>query len=557
MVTNYKKIYVLFGGGGFIGTNIYNRLMDKDSYFMIFDNKNCSLNFGLKNEIVANKSILEMPDLPGLIDTHYSIDKVELSTTKISYLQSLERQIRNDINKIYVDIRRNNTVVPIKLYFVHLGSTVGVFNNTNSNFDRDVRMTQNIIWLLNRLIFGIENWIKRFRKIEVLYASTSELFGEINKEKESFLDQEICFNNIDLSCLYSPEDHERSHYMYQKFIGEQLFRGFQVKFLQSDIVNEIDIDTRILRFFNLVGPYQDPTKGVFSKFIVHIFDCALKNQYNRILKSKAVRRYIPINVIVPIFESIDNSCAGNTRRDNVNCFPRDYEENNYMFSNEVYLTCNGEQLYDFLYNAILKLFPGIELAKMEPNNNPYSLVEIQNRFESNYDSYTLDKFIEVYGSTIMDTIKYLRFTHKINFADKYKSMIQHYLDFYSLKGLVYIEQEKPIEPVIIKPEHNYSIQSINTEYGLVTIKLNDFGGYTNENIGNLVNFENGGTGLVSGLKLDPITNYYYYEVVILGKMYKDANKKESLYHVGMGCDMGEKLILPEREINGEVVHNAK
>ena len=32
-----KNLYVLFGGAGFIGTNIYNRLLHPDTYFLVID----------------------------------------------------------------------------------------------------------------------------------------------------------------------------------------------------------------------------------------------------------------------------------------------------------------------------------------------------------------------------------------------------------------------------------------------------------------------------------------------------------------------------------------
>ena len=539
-----KKIYVLFGGGGFIGTNIYNRLMDENSYFMVIDNApNAEIDFTIMEQEFINKDL----DLSKVIANHIVLSKLNLSTVDSKKVDNIKNCIINVVSKFYYTIKEGSNKPNIKLYFIHLGSTVGVVNNLTSNFDKDVRMSQNIIRILNNIILDEKNinWVKRFQKIELIYASTSELFGEINKEKEEFIDQELCLNNIDLSCLYSPENHERSHYMYQKFIGEQLFRGFQVKILESENSNEFDIDTRILRFFNLVGPYQDPTKGVFSKFINHIFKSSLLERITPINKSGSIRRYIPINVLNGIFKDIDENSASkyNTWNESIS-LPQNYNEYNYMFSGEEYLTCSGIELYNFLYDAIIHLFKNIKLEPKEEVNFYMNNEEIKNRFESNSSIYNLNKFIKVYGSTILDTINILLQNNSIVVVGDNVEIVNKVLHNYYKNGLTFDTIE---EPKIAESKYGYNIQGINNDYGLVTITLNSFGGYTNENIGNLINFENGGTGLVSGLKQDHITNYYYYEVVILGKMYKDQDKKEPLYHVDMGCDMGEKLIIPERE----------
>ena len=266
-----KNLYVLFGGAGFVGTNIYNRLLHEDTYFLVVDRES---------------KIRFLDDIPEELKNHVTSyhPHLDFNDDGFKYLyKAVSYFIENTINQ-----EDPSDKFKWNITFVHLASTVGVTNNIGGNFGAEMRITQNIIHHIKEIMEEYSNW---FERVNICYTSTSELFGESSHKFHKHLNLEEQEDLFDLTCLYSPKYSERSEYIYQKYIGEKLFKNLNLQ------LNEFCSNTHvfILRLFNIIGPLQDMDKGVFSKFVVDI------SRGKGSWCSTSIRRYVPVAAVTDFF----------------------------------------------------------------------------------------------------------------------------------------------------------------------------------------------------------------------------------------------------------------
>lgn len=468
-----KNLYVLFGGNGFIGTNIYNQLLHADTYFLVIDRES-KLRF--------------IDEVPEILKEHVNSYHHHLDFTDSEGFKYLNKAITYFITSTITkeDLKDKFNW---NLTFVHLASTVGVVNNISGNFGAEMRITQNIIYSIKHIVKEYNEW---FEKINICYTSTSELFGENSHKFHSGLNLDQQEDLFDLTCLYSPKYSERSEYIYQKYIGERLFKNLNRYFDDSGI----KVQVFILRLFNIVGPYQDTDKGVFSKFVVDII------RGKACVCSNSIRRYVPIEAISNFFNPYSKSLFGV----GVNSLT------SVMFTGHEKLFCGtGEELYIYIKEYLRRKYPncrGISktvytLDEHKFKNGIDRPKEIFQRFEKRI--ITDDEFELYYGQVIESIIEMQ--------IKKYGSL--------SKSTLGIEEQSETIQESAID---DFPGRVTHYKDGIALIEdLPDF------NPGDLVLFENNEKGLMIDIKEKTC--------VILGK----GDKIE----VGLKCKLNGKLQIPD------------
>ena len=471
-MTVTKNLYVLFGGSGFIGTNIYNRLLHPDTYFLVIDRES-KIRFiddipeELKKHVTSYHQHLDFTDSDGFKYLHIAVSNF----------------IENTINKEDPSDKFNWNIT-----FVHLASTVGVTNNIVGNFAAEMRISQNIIQSIKEIMEEYSNW---FDRVNVCYTSTSELFGENSHKFHKYLILEQQEELFDLTRLYSPKYSERSEYIYQKYIGEKLFKNLNTQ------LNEFCSNTHvfILRLFNIIGPFQDIDKGVFSKFVVNI----IQGKCSRC--SKSIRRYVPVEAVTDFFNPYSKALFG--------AIPKGLTS--VMFTGHEKLFCGtAEELYLYIEAYLKRKYPkckGLiksfyEVDDLSDKNGIDQPKEIFQRFEPRI---VTDEEFEFYYGPFIEAIILMQ----IKYGPLSKSTLC--VDEQSESG-----QEIGIDEFLGRVTHYKD--------GIALIEdLPDF------NPGDLVLFKNNETGLMIDIEEKTC--------VILGK----GDKIE----VGLKCKLNGKLQIPD------------
>lgn len=488
-----KNLYVLFGGAGFVGTNLFNRLLHEDTYFLVVDRES-KIRFvddvpeELKNHVTSYHQHLDFNDDGGFKYLHIAISNF----------------IENNINKEDPSDKFNWNIT-----FVHLASTVGVTNNIGGNFGAEMRITQNIIHTIKEIMEEYSNW---FERVNICYTSTSELFGENSHKFHKHLNLEEQEDLFDLTCLYSPKYSERSEYIYQKYIGEKLFKNLNLQ------LNEFCSNTHVflLRLFNVVGPFQDTDKGVFSKFVVDII------RGKACVCSNSIRRYVPIEALSDFFNPYSKSLFG----------VRANSLTSVMFTGHEKLFCGtGEELYIYIKEYLRRKYPncrGISktvyiLDEHKFKNGIDNPKEIFQRFEKRI--ITDDEFELYYGPFIEAIIRM-----QIKYGPLSKSTL----------GIVEQNENEPLSKSTLgirckdDSELEFPGEVINYQDGLALID-----GLIDHSAGDLVLFENGEKGVLSNGILT--NNEAIPTCVILGK---GDNIK-----IGMRCKLDGRLEFPKVGLN--------
>lgn len=492
-MTITKNLYVLFGGAGFIGTNIYNRLLHPDTYFLVIDRES-KIRFvddvpeELKNHVNSYHNHLDFTDSDGFKYLYKAV----------SYF------IENTINQ-----EDPSDKFKWNITFVHLASTVGVTNNIGGNFGAEMRITQNIIHHIKEIMEEYSNW---FERVNICYTSTSELFGESSHKFHKYLNLEEQEDLFDLTCLYSPKYSERSEYIYQKYIGEKLFKNLNLQ------LNEFCSNTHvfILRLFNIIGPFQDTDKGVFSKFVVDII------RGKGSLCSDSIRRYVPVKAVTDFFNPYNKALFG---------VPPKGLTSVMVTGHEKLLCCTGEDLYINIRAYLKRKYPnckGIsksvyQLDFSRDKNGIDKPKEIFKRFEPNIVN---DEAFELYYGPFIEAI--------IRMQIKYGPLSK------STLGIVEQNENEPLSKSTLgimgkdDSELEFPGEVINYQDGLALID-----GLIDHSAGDLVLFENGEKGVLSnGILTD---NEAIPTCVILGK---GDNIK-----IGMRCKLDGRLEFPKVGLN--------
>jgi len=132
-------------------------------------------------------------------------------------------------------------------YVFHLAAAVGVFNIVNkplSSLQTNIRGTENLLELANRF------------RVPVLLTSSSEVYGKNVSDSLKESDDRVLGSPTTLRWSYSEA----------KAIDESLAYAYYI---------EKDLETRIVRFFNTVGPRQ---LGAYGMVLPRFIQAALKNE---------------------------------------------------------------------------------------------------------------------------------------------------------------------------------------------------------------------------------------------------------------------------------------
>jgi UDP-glucose 4-epimerase len=205
----------------------------------------------------------------------------DLSTGRLSNLDSVinEQDFKFTKGSI-LNMELLASLIADSDYVFHLAAAVGVFNIVNNPLDSlltNIRGTENVLEAANKF------------EIPVLLTSSSEVYGKniSNSLKES--DDRILGSPVTLRWSYSEA----------KAIDESLaFAYFQEKKLQ----------TRIIRFFNTVGPRQLGNYGMVVPRFIH---SALKNEPISVYgNGKQTRCFAHVSDAIDALEEV--AFAGNT-----------------------------------------------------------------------------------------------------------------------------------------------------------------------------------------------------------------------------------------------------
>jgi UDP-glucose 4-epimerase len=184
-----------------------------------------------------------------LISDGHSVTAIDdLTTGSISNLSNLEGN--RDFNLIVGSILDSEVLHPLIQnvdYVFHLAAAVGVFNIVNNplaSMLTNIRGTENVLEAANA------------SKIPVFLASSSEVYGKNTSDSLKEGDDRILGSPVKLRWSYSEA----------KAIDESLAYAYHV---------EKKLETRIVRFFNTVGPRQ---LGAYGMVVPRFVKAALANE---------------------------------------------------------------------------------------------------------------------------------------------------------------------------------------------------------------------------------------------------------------------------------------
>jgi UDP-glucose 4-epimerase len=184
-----------------------------------------------------------------LIQDGHEVTAIDnLSTGRISNLKNINESAKfNFIEGSILDLNLVNSIIPRTDYIFHLAAAVGVFNIMNNPLESlltNIRGTENILEAANT------------RKIPVFLTSSSEVYGKNVSDSLKESDDRILGSPITLRWSYSEA----------KAIDESLAYAYYI---------EKKLETRIVRFFNTVGPRQ---LGAYGMVVPRFIKSALTNQ---------------------------------------------------------------------------------------------------------------------------------------------------------------------------------------------------------------------------------------------------------------------------------------
>jgi nucleoside-diphosphate-sugar epimerase len=221
---NRKRVLVT-GGAGFIGCNLVRRLLKEGAHVRVFDNFSTGKRTNLSDLQVTDSTTARSAPSRSL----------EASRTRSEGASPSRRLdvFEGDLRDFALILEATKNV---ELVF-HQAALPSVIRSVKApNTTNDV----NITGTLNLLEACKVNKVKR-----VIYASSSSIYGDSEElpKHENMIPKPM------------------SPYAVSKIAGEHYMRVFHHLY---------GIETVILRYFNVYGPYQDPTSeysGVISKFI--------------------------------------------------------------------------------------------------------------------------------------------------------------------------------------------------------------------------------------------------------------------------------------------------
>ena len=181
-------------------------------------------------------------------DGHKVISLDDFSTGKSVNLQSI--RINKDFELVEGSVLDFNLISKLMNevdYVFHLAAAVGVFNivqNPLASLLTNIRGTENVLESASR------------KNIPVLVTSSSEVYGKNNSDSLSESDDRIIGSPLTLRWSYSEAKAIDESLAYAYFVEKQL-------------------ETRIVRFFNTVGPRQ---LGAYGMVVPRFVQAALSNE---------------------------------------------------------------------------------------------------------------------------------------------------------------------------------------------------------------------------------------------------------------------------------------
>lgn len=287
-----RTLMFLIGGAGFIGKHIIEVFNNDEKIDIVVIDREEQIEDLKKTELVNDRSKLISLDL-----TDSSLSRA------IDERTGPQKGLINFEN--YKDVN-----------IFHLASPVGVVNHNVSTFYDAMDINQNVFLFARHLIHETN------ANLRFWYTSSSELYGDID-------DNKMYAANIKLNTFYDINQKSggfRSDYIYQKFLGEQLFKQLNDKYT-----------VRIMRLFNIVGKHQDPVKGVFGKFIRDIIDDKPVNV------SKSIRCYTKVSILTDYIRRLLYTNS-------------DYIQEHDIVTEEFKTSLTSEELYIYLHVYLNKQF---------------------------------------------------------------------------------------------------------------------------------------------------------------------------------------------------------
>jgi len=220
-----RKRVLVTGGAGFIGCNLVRRLLKEDAFVRVFDN----FSTGKRD----NLSDLQVSDSVSARSAQSRSRQANRNRSEGAFPSRRLEVFEGDLRDFALILEATKG---IEIVF-HEAALPSVIRSVKApNTTNDV----NITGTLNLLEACKVNKVRR-----VIYASSSSIYGDSDElpKREDMIPKPM------------------SPYAVSKLAGEHYMRVFHHLY---------GIETVILRYFNVYGPYQDPTSeysGVIAKFI--------------------------------------------------------------------------------------------------------------------------------------------------------------------------------------------------------------------------------------------------------------------------------------------------
>lgn len=330
-VNDKRTLLILIGGAGFIGQHIIERFnTDKNIDMFIID----------KEEQIQKSNVMDITNKQHRI--------IPIDLTESSLINCFAKF--NDDNEDMVFAEYDN------ICLFHLASPVGVAYHNESTFYKAMDINQNVYLFARHL-----KWNCGKANLSFWYTSSSEVYGNIDGKTRPKVHLETFYD------INQKGGGFRSDYIYQKILGEQLF---------SQLGDAYTV--RILRLFNIVGKYQDPTKGVFNNFINSIVND------KKCKVSKSIRCYTKVGLLLDYI-------GRNLTKFSDTIIIEDIVTPDYRNS------LTSEELYLYLHAHINSRYPFKDGSK-----------------PTNYEVVNIPEEIEIRG--IRDTISYSQFCLEFSYT---------------------------------------------------------------------------------------------------------------------------------------------